>query len=279
MVGGELINSQKSSIMATQTNTNPKSTKRPLEENDSDLYDADKRNRMDSDTDMEPSSDSDAEVEMFPGNTWPRFLIVESMDESNPISKISPFAVAKAIQGIAGEPKEVKTLKDGLLIEVGRKAHAVNLVKAKMFANIPVKVSPHKSMNTRKVVIRCNSLENDSEDDICEELKHQDVISVKRICKDKGQTPTNTFIITFGTTVLPEAVKIGYMRVRVNPYIPFPLRCFKCQRYGHGKDRCRGKDTCPNCGENHEVEDCISCLLYTSPSPRDGLLSRMPSSA
>ena len=25
--------------------------------------------------------------------------------------------------------------------------------------------------------------------------------------------------------------------------------------------------------------DCILCLLYTSPSPRDGLLSRMPSSA
>ena len=24
---------------------------------------------------------------------------------------------------------------------------------------------------------------------------------------------------------------------------------------------------------------CIGCLLYTSPSPRDGLLSRMPSSA
>ena len=25
--------------------------------------------------------------------------------------------------------------------------------------------------------------------------------------------------------------------------------------------------------------DDVSCLLYTSPSPRDGLLSRMPSSA
>ena len=25
--------------------------------------------------------------------------------------------------------------------------------------------------------------------------------------------------------------------------------------------------------------DTVSCLLYTSPSPRDGLLSRMPSSA
>ena len=28
-----------------------------------------------------------------------------------------------------------------------------------------------------------------------------------------------------------------------------------------------------------ELEDGIRCLLYTSPSPRDGLLTRMPSSA
>ena len=27
------------------------------------------------------------------------------------------------------------------------------------------------------------------------------------------------------------------------------------------------------------VSDLLTCLLYTSPSPRDGLLSRMPSSA
>ena len=29
-------------------------------------------------------------------------------------------------------------------------------------------------------------------------------------------------------------------------------------------------------GKSHKIGDC---LLYTSPSPRDGLLSRMPSSA
>ena len=36
-------------------------------------------------------------------------------------------------------------------------------------------------------------------------------------------------------------------------------------------------------GENNffsgKVTEIINCLLYTSPSPRDGLLSRMPSSA
>ena len=31
--------------------------------------------------------------------------------------------------------------------------------------------------------------------------------------------------------------------------------------------------------ESQDVEGQIACLLYTSPSPRDGLLSRMPSSA
>ena len=32
-------------------------------------------------------------------------------------------------------------------------------------------------------------------------------------------------------------------------------------------------------GEEPETVETVACLLYTSPSPRDGLLSRMPSSA
>ena len=30
---------------------------------------------------------------------------------------------------------------------------------------------------------------------------------------------------------------------------------------------------------DYEIQEYLDCLLYTSPSPRDGLLSRMPSSA
>ena len=35
----------------------------------------------------------------------------------------------------------------------------------------------------------------------------------------------------------------------------------------------------PEVEEESEEEEEKNCLLYTSPSPRDGLLSRMPSSA
>ena len=38
-------------------------------------------------------------------------------------------------------------------------------------------------------------------------------------------------------------------------------------------------DTSFSAGEDHGPLQGIPCLLYTSPSPRDGLLSRMPSSA
>ena len=34
-----------------------------------------------------------------------------------------------------------------------------------------------------------------------------------------------------------------------------------------------------NTSHHHHFYDADTCLLYTSPSPRDGLLSRMPSSA
>ena len=39
------------------------------------------------------------------------------------------------------------------------------------------------------------------------------------------------------------------------------------------------KEAKPLIEEDKIVENIKSCLLYTSPSPRDGLLSRMPSSA
>ena len=41
--------------------------------------------------------------------------------------------------------------------------------------------------------------------------------------------------------------------------------------------RCSGKRVAA--GEVKRLVDPSLCLLYTSPSPRDGLLSRMPSSA
>lgn len=47
------------------------------------------------------------------------------------------------------------------------------------------------------------------------------------------------------------------MSFQVRSYIPPPLRCFKCHRFGHVAAICRGKRRCGKCeGEDHEYGQC-----------------------
>ena len=46
-----------------------------------------------------------------------------------------------------------------------------------------------------------------------------------------------------------------------------------------GRSKGEKRKNYPKCVPAAKARSMSSCLLYTSPSPRDGLLSRMPSSA
>ena len=65
----------------------------------------------------------------------------------------------------------------------------------------------------------------------------------------------NTFFLTLNSPTLPNRIKAAYLSCPVRPYIPNPLRCFQCQRYGHAKTSCRGSVTCARCAEvGHEIK-------------------------
>ncbi|GFV20744.1 uncharacterized protein TNCV_1784061 [Trichonephila clavipes] len=56
---------------------------------------------------------------------------------------------------------------------------------------------------------------------------------------------------------LPSKIKAGYLNCKLRPYIPNPLRCFKCQRFGHSQNSCRGQLTCSRCAAvGHSSTDC-----------------------
>ena len=59
---------------------------------------------------------------------------------------------------------------------------------------------------------------------------------------------THTDILTFNKSIIPKEIKIGYYLEKVEQYIPIPLRCFKCQKYGNYLERCRGHLTCGRWG-------------------------------
>ena len=63
-------------------------------------------------------------------------------------------------------------------------------------------------------------------------------------------------LLEFQDLVLPDKIKIGYMSFPVRPYVPPPLWCYKCQRYGHIAMACKGTQRCAKCGGEHRFEDC-----------------------
>ena len=73
---------------------------------------------------------------------------------------------------------------------------------------------------------------------------------------DKNE-PSNTFILTFSAPTPPPFVRASYMRIPVELFVPNPLRCFKCQRYGHGRSSCQRPAVCARCGSgDYEDTDC-----------------------
>ncbi len=53
-----------------------------------------------------------------------------------------------------------------------------------------------------------------------------------------------------------DRVKLGFISYPVRKYIAPPLRCYKCQRYGHIATVCKAKTRCARCGGEHEFGKC-----------------------
>ncbi|XP_071105237.1 uncharacterized protein [Haliotis cracherodii] len=197
-------------------------------------------------------------------DSWARFLVIEAKDHE-PI-KLNPFAISKAIQGYCGEVKNVTRLRSGsLLVECVRKQQSINLLSISQFANIEVVVSEHRTLNSCRGIVRdrTRSLSDMSEQEIAEELQTQGVSAVKRFSRKKDDStfePTNTYLFTFARSSIPQSIKAGYVNIGVEVYVPNPLRCFRCQHFGHGSKSCNRSVVCQRCGNNHESTDCQQAL-------------------
>ena len=92
---------------------------------------------------------------------WPRFLIMEAADKNIPFD-LNAFVLKKAIDGMANaELDNVKPMKSGrVFIEVEARQQCKNLLKTtKLLGYLPVKVSPHRTLNSSKFVIKCEELD------------------------------------------------------------------------------------------------------------------------
>lgn len=191
--------------------------------------------------------------------TWPRFICIETSDSEKPISKLSPFAISKAIQGLIGDPESVKRIRpEVLLVECKKKSQSDSLLKIKQLVDRSVEVKPHQSLNSSKGIIRTRELQHETTENIKKNFHSQGVTDVYRISvmKNGQRQATNTFILTFNSPRPPKHILAGYWSFDVEVYIPNPLRCFNCQRFGHHRSNCKRTVVCAVCSEAHDGKDC-----------------------
>ena len=149
-----------------------------------------------------------------------RWLILQGTDQSQPVSKLSPFIIDKALRATAGDLKTVKRLQKGdILLEASTSVQSRCLSHLKDLGGCPVSVTPHRTLNSSKGVIRYRDLVNCDKEEILSELCEQGVTDINNITVPNdsgGRRNTNTFVVAFNLPSVPKYLKIGFIRVSVS---------------------------------------------------------------
>lgn len=194
----------------------------------------------------------------------PKYLVLSRNDENKNMSNISPFFIKKAVDAaVSGTVEKCHKCRNGtVLIQTKNVNQAEKLLKLSSLTDtINVQVSEHNSLNQMKGVIFFRDFIYLSDQEILENLAEQRVTEIRRFTKniDNVRIQTGLFTLTFDSCTLPEFIKIGYEVVNIRPYIPLPVRCMNCYKFGHLRLNCKKEQTCPNCSETYHLKENEDC--------------------
>ena len=155
-----------------------------------------------------------------------------------------------------------KTLKDGRVVIETKSKDEINALSTEIAAkcgdqldvNVPTLHKPRMIIYNIPDDIDINNAEEtilSQNPDI--NLKQGDITAKFRFTGKKGKT--NLIIIVGPQTqkaLLQKKLKIGWLICNVEVYL-VATRCFKCSRYNHRHQHCRGEVTCPLCAGAHSL--------------------------
>ena len=217
------------------------------------------------DPEIPTSNDANPDTRTAKQPKFPCFLVVESADPQKKLCDLNDVFMDTTIRGVTSASVSIEWMGPALLVEVSHEAFARNLQRMTQIDQFPVKVSPHRSLNTRKGVAKFGRAATGmSNEEVLDALnsspRNRDmpfVAEAYRVSanRNNGKQPTGTFFLTFQGTTLPKKIRLGFEQFDVHLYVPSPRRCFKCQKFGHNTRVCRAREevcqTCATPGGTH----------------------------
>ena len=192
------------------------------------------------------------------------FYVMAHAVEGKDLDRASPFLIEKALSNSVGSGTITKRLRDGtLLIQVANESQGNKLLNIKSLGGIfDVTVREHATLNQCQGLIYCHDARFLTEEEILSGLnaQKQKVTAVRKIKrKINGELKdTALCILTFKMSYLPPYINFGFHRIPVQIYIPNPLRCLNCFKFGHPRKYCKKERVCAQCSELFHAESCSS---------------------
>lgn len=215
-----------------------------------------KRRRSNSDNSLNAKSLKSGE-DNTGGNVRQQEEIKVKLQFDSPCS-LNPLKLSKALYNAVGTVS-VKPLRDGsLIITCVDNRQKDLLIKMTILEGKKIKCGLWEKKRIVQGVITGVPTEL-TNDEIMSNVTGAKVERVKRLMYNKNgiKKESLSILLSMREETLPTRVRVGYMSYQVREYIPPPLRCFKCQKYGHIAAVCRGKARCGKCGgEDHEYGKC-----------------------
>ena len=197
--------------------------------------------------------------------SYDKFLIVQGTGGA-PLSRQSPFVIQKYF----GDTESIKRLRSGdYLIETKSEKQSQNYLQMKKMGDCDIKVKPHTALNQVKGVIQSDSLKYGvTKEQLIQELKGIGVVDCyfhQKKQEDGSFANNGRVTLTFKGQQRPMRLSIcGWLHCKVFDYIPSPMRCFQCHRFGHTSKNCKNTKRCGNCGDDDHGDcdrpsHCVNC--------------------
>jgi len=176
----------------------------------------------------------------------------------------NPINFKRAIITAIGEVRSIKVKDDHIILTCQNPTQKTSALQLADINGQPVKVSPPSS-NTRKTQYTPGEKQSKgiifgvsrslTDDEISGETTSTSVRRLTKLINGQREN-TETVVLTFSNSQLPEYVNIGFLKYRVKPYIPLPFRCTNCQKFGHSHNACSKGVVCPRCSGSHSFAEC-----------------------
>lgn len=197
---------------------------------------------------------------------YPKHFLLKFRDNLKEATKINPFIIKKSINlFLNSNVSSIRGQGENYIINVSNNAQSENITKITTINKLACAIVPHETLNSTKCLIYTNDFHTKDLTKFSAKLWTD--YKITAVTEATWIKPKNTksraFILDFTQEQTPELINIDGERAKtkIYPYYPTPMRCRRCQLYGHTEKRCddeKRRAICGRCSEHHLTTTCRS---------------------